>query len=144
MHDETPAKTQEAAPRKLSRNERIMAGMLLAAIIALGAASGMTASTSDREAELIRPEMKALADKGKPEAVLWVAEHSNTPDVDLGEKLKAAAETGHPESMYRYALFLGYRNLADDKYTWMQRAADVGYPQAVLVMHNRNGNVVNK
>lgn len=147
MHDQTdlpPAMAQDTGPRKLSRNEKVMAAMLLAAIVALGVASSLRAISSNQEVESIRPEMEALADRGEPEAVLWVAEHSIEPDVSLGEKLKAAAETGHPESMYRFALFLGYRNLPDDKYTWMQKAADTGYPQAVLIMHNRKIGIENE
>lgn len=140
MHDESDAPPIEVkeSPKKLSQNERIMAAMLLAAMFALCCATSLTAISTEHETDSIRPEMQALAEEGKPEAVLWVGEHSTTPDISFGDKLQAAAETGHPESMYRYALFMGYRGQPDEKQAWMQKAADAGYPQAVLIMHNKN------
>lgn len=110
MHDETDEPPViEASQRKLTNNERILVALFLGVAAILGVSHSLSAVSKKSEVDAIREEMQVLADAGQPEAFLWVSKNVDARDVHYAEKLKAAAETGHPESMYRYALFLGFK-----------------------------------
>jgi len=138
MHDETDEPPViEASQRKLTNNERILVALFLGVAAILGVSHSLSAVSKKSEVDAIREEMQVLADAGQPEAFLWVSKNVDARDVHYAEKLKAAAETGHPESVYRYALFLGFRSQPLERDAWMRKAAEVGYPQAVTIMHNK-------
>lgn len=146
-----------------------LAGVLFAALLVLIVKGADWASDFNerRQDERIRPTMTALAEQGKPEAVIWMLEHTQsewpTPArlffpklsglADKGdpeavvwmlsrnaeywskadfEPLRKAAETGHPKSMYFYAQVLAYQGDKTGSQQWVERAAAVGSPEAVL------------
>lgn len=136
MKNETDiAPAAEDKKPKLSKNERFFAILFVAGGLILAASHTSTAVLKKLQVDEIRDEMQGLADAGKPEAILWVLKNVDSSEVNLAERLKTAAETGHPESMYRYALFLGFRRQLAERDTWMRKAAAVGYPQAVTIIH---------
>lgn len=91
---------------------------------------------NNHDRDVIEPQMAQLVAQGKPEAVLWMIKH----DKSFYEKeaarnfpaLRAAAETGHPESMYAYARVLQYLHDDAGAKVFMARAKDAGFPAALL------------
>lgn len=83
--------------------------------------------------EVLRPQMAQLAAQGKPQAIAWMV--TNDPAFIAGDKfdaLKAAAESGDPQSMFLYAQVLKYRNDENGAREYINKAAAEGYPKAVL------------
>jgi hypothetical protein len=83
--------------------------------------------------EVLRPQMAQLAAQGKPEAVAWMV--LNDPDFRSDTNfnaLKAAAETGSPQSMFLYAQIMQYQKNEKSAQDYLARAAAEGYPDAVL------------
>lgn len=137
MQDDTDVPPAVEAPKpKISKNERFLLILFVVGCLISAVLHTFTAVLHKSEVDEIRDEMQVLADAGQPEAILWVLRNGNPSDKNLADELQLAAETGHPESMYRYALFLGYRHQPLEKAVWMKKAAAVGYPQAVSIMHS--------
>jgi hypothetical protein len=83
--------------------------------------------------DVLRPQMAKLAAQGKPEAVAWMVINDPTFRADGNfDSLKAAAETGNPQSMFLYAQVLKYQKDEQGAYGYIIRAAAEGYPEAVL------------
>lgn len=136
MQDETEVAAAVDAPKpKMSKNERLLAVLFVVGCLIMAASHTFTAVLQKSEVDEIRDEMKVLADAGQPEAILWVLKNTDSSETKLDEQLRVAAETGHPESMYIYALFLGFRSQPVEREIWMKKAAAVGYPKAVTIMH---------
>jgi TPR repeat protein len=93
---------------------------------------------ASEQRDLIKSDMVALAGQGKPDAYLWVMQYvpeMRSPN-DV-ERLKAFAEQGHPESMYRYSNYLHYKKDEDASLAMLQKAADAGNPSAVMALYER-------
>lgn len=125
--------------KKITKPEWALLALL--AIIFLISACGpkITEYLNDWQRSLIKSQMVALAEQGKPDAVLWVMQYvpeSRSPK-DL-EHLKAFAEHGHAESMYRYSNYLFYSKDEAAGLAMLQKAADAGNPNAVRALHERN------
>lgn len=83
--------------------------------------------------EVLRPQMAQLAVQGKPEAVTWMVLNDPAFRSDTNfNSLKAAAETGNPQSMFLYAQVLKYQKNEKGAHDYIVRAAAEGYPDAVL------------
>lgn len=115
---------------------------LLATLIGLGAAA-LLLLNQDRiinhfvdahRNALIRPAMSALAEQGKPDAVVWMMEHdagfaSADPQFSA---LRKAADSGHPQSMYLYSKVLKWQHDELAAQNMLAKAAEQGFPPAVL------------
>lgn len=87
---------------------------------------------------LLEPKMAQLATQGKAEAVVWMYKHGDrsfykNDEASSFPALHAAAETGHPESLYLYAQALRYIHDDAGCKLYLDRAADAGFPAALLV-----------
>lgn len=83
--------------------------------------------------DVLRPQMTQLAAQGKPEAVAWMVMNDSAFRSDTHfEALKAAAETGDPQSMFIYGQVLKYQKNEQGAHDYIVRAAAEGYPDAVL------------
>lgn len=91
---------------------------------------------NNHDRDMLEPQMPQLVAQGKPEAVLWMMKHNQSfYEKELASNfpaLRAAAETGHPESMYAYARVLQYLHDDAGANVFMARAKDAGFPAALL------------
>lgn len=109
------------------------AAILALALVGFGCKPVAQYFIHNHERDVLLPQMSALAEQGKPEAVIWMLKNSSSA---LSAKqiavLQQAAEKGHPQSMFLYARALQIMNDAVGAKTWFERAAGEGYPEAIL------------
>ncbi|RMR16838.1 hypothetical protein ALP90_200075 [Pseudomonas amygdali pv. ulmi] len=85
--------------------------------------------------DVLHPQMAQLAAQGKSDAVVWMMLNDPAFRSDSNfEILKAAAETGNPQSMFLYSNVLKYQKNEQGAAEYMARAAAEGYPDAVLAL----------
>ena len=88
--------------------------------------------------DMLHSQMSQLAAEGKPDAVVWMIKNDSDFRSDTSyAALRAAAESGHPESMFLYSRVLKYQNNDKGAQEYVARAAAEGYPDAVLAVANK-------
>lgn len=141
MFDEPDSPVLAAADTKGNHAMTVASSAKVICVLALiaiwCAATSYCAYKKVSEMELIRPQMLALAEQGRPEAVLWLMDHPGKGDVQKLDALRAAAETAHPESMYRYSVSLAYAGSHEESYLWLRKSAEQGFPAAVIALHKK-------
>lgn len=127
-----------AMKKKITKSEWAMLVFLVAIFLISACGPKITEYLNDWQRSLIKPQMIALAEEGKPDAVLWVMQYvpESRSTKDL-EHLKAFAEQGHAESMFRYSNYLFRSKDEAAGLAMLQKAADAGNPNAVRALHER-------
>lgn len=110
-----------------------LALVAVAAVFALKGDDVISHFVTAHNRDVLRPQMAQLAAQGKPEAVAWMVMNDPAFRSDTHfDALKAAAETGNPQSMFLYAQVLKYQKNEQGAHDYIVRAAAEGYPDAVL------------
>jgi hypothetical protein len=124
--------------KKITKPEWAML-IFLGAIFFIGTqGSKIDAYFQDWQRSLIQSDMVALAEQGKPDAILWVIDY--VPDLRTPqdvEKIKSLADQGHAESMFRYSNYLSRKKDDAGSLAMLQKAADAGNPKAVMALYER-------
>ncbi|MGP5477566.1 hypothetical protein [Pseudomonas helleri] len=121
-----------------SKKKGIFVFLSLAAVVTVFTLKGddiISHFVAAHNRDILLPQMAQLAARGKPEAVAWMVMNDPAFRSDMHfDALKAAAETGNPQSMYLYAQILKYQKNEQGAHDYIVRAAAEGYPDAVLAL----------